>query len=86
MKRKHNLDTNSLTRQSLISKIGDDTRLKMHFLSPSTQDTAALFFFFDNSGEIHIEGRSGSSEEAKEFIQEIVMLIQCFLEQRYMEN
>jgi hypothetical protein len=58
---------------------GPDKRLSELFLSPDTQTTAAVFFFFKKSGELVLEGRTGDTEESKVFLQNVMFILNSWI-------
>lgn len=60
---------------------GPDELLKKRFMSPDTEDSAAVFFFFDRSGEMHIEGRAGPTQEAQDFLRDVLFVLHSWISQ-----
>jgi hypothetical protein len=58
---------------------GPDKRLIELFASPEVKDSGAIFFFFKESGELVLEGRAGATDEAQEFLRDVLFLIDSWM-------
>ena len=65
---------------------GPDEQLKQRFMSKDTVDSAAVFFFFDRSGDLHIEGRAGPTQEAQDFLRDVLFVLHSWISQEQKPN
>ena len=65
---------------------GPDKDLIARFSSPTTVDTAAVFFFFDQSGDLHMEARAGATKEAQDFMRDVMFVLDSWMSEDQKRN
>lgn len=77
-----NIPNSNFDYEPLPMGDGPDKRLIELFASPETNDTGAIFFFFKESGELILEGRAGDSQEAKQFLKDVMFVLDAWMSEK----